>query len=137
MAYGVTLNRKDFFCFYYFLEDKLYHSAYGFTGEHTNNNDYIYDYKELKESLTQKYGKPIYDEVTWGNDLYKSDKQEWGFAISLGHLMYLASWETPTTIIALTLKGDNYKIDLLIVYDSKELKEWAKQIKEKETSKGL
>jgi hypothetical protein len=54
MGYEVEINGKDFLCFYYFLEDKLYHSAYVFTGEHTNKNDYINDCEELKESLTQK-----------------------------------------------------------------------------------
>ncbi|MBU4350428.1 hypothetical protein KJ830_05735 [bacterium] len=61
----------------------------------------------------------------------------------MGHLAYGASWETSTTEIGLTLSPShilyNHEIEtsLIVSYDSKELKEWAKQIKEKETSKSF
>jgi hypothetical protein len=135
LGYFVTISGKDFRCFYSFLEDKLYKSGYSFTGKHTNKNHYITDYKNLKESLTKKYGKPKTDIVLWENNLFKNNKEKWGTAISVGHLLYRATWETPTTMIALTLSGDNYKIGLNIYYESKELEEWVKQIEEKKTSK--
>jgi len=135
LGYFVTISGKDFRCFYSFLEDKLYKSGYSFTGKHTNKNHYITDYKNLKESLTKKYGKPKTDIVLWENDLFKNNKEKWGTAISIGHLLYRATWETPTTTIALALSGDNYEIGLNIYYESKELEEWVKQTKEKETSK--
>jgi hypothetical protein len=130
IAYKVKIDAKDFVCVYNFLEDKLYHSGYCFVGEHINENLYIDDYEELKETLTKKYGKPKTEKVIWKNDLYKNDKSEWGFAISLGDLVYVAQWETSTTIIGLYLSGDNYEIGLNLFYDSKELKEWANKIKE-------
>lgn len=136
LGYKVMVNEKDFRCIYCFLEDKLYCSGYFFAGEHTNKNLYIDDYKELKEILTKKYGKPKMDiPGLWKNDLYKDDKSHWGMAISVGHLVYGASWETSTTKIDLLLSGDNYKIELVLSYTSKELEEWVKQVKEKETSK--
>jgi hypothetical protein len=136
LGYDVTISGKDFACIYTFLEDKLYNSGYFFTGEHTNKNLYIDDYEELKETLTKKYDKPKTDiSGLWKNDLYKDDKSHWGRAISVGHLIYGASWETPTTEINLMLSGDNFKIKLILAYDSKELKEWVKQTKEKEASK--
>ena len=135
VEYKVEISGNDFKCVYNFLQDKLYSSKYIFNGTHTNKNDYIYDYENLKEILIKKYGKPKADEVVWKNDLYKNDKQEWGMAISVGHLTYGAIWETPSTEIGLILVGNNYRIMLVIGYDSKELKEWAKRIEEKETSK--
>ena len=98
--------------------------------DHTNKNFYINDYEELKEILTKKYGKPKKDEKIWDNELYKDDRSSWGLAVSVGHLAYGASWETSTTEIVLRLSGDNYKISLILAYDSKELKEWANKIKE-------
>ncbi|PKP55767.1 hypothetical protein CVT91_14760 [Candidatus Atribacteria bacterium HGW-Atribacteria-1] len=136
LGYDVTISGKDFACIYSFLEDKLYNSGYFFTGEHTNKNLYIDDYEELKETLTKKYGKPKMDfPGVWKNDLYKDDKSHWGMAISVGHLAYGNSWETPNTKISLMLSGDNYKIELVLSYTSKGLEEWVKQIKEKESSK--
>jgi hypothetical protein len=134
---NIMIGGEPFTCVYLFLEDKLYHSGYSPFVTHTNKNLYIDDYENLKETLTKKYGKPKSDKVVWINDLYKDDKQEWGHAISRGDLSYVATWETSTTEIVLTLSGDNYRVVLIIGYDSKELKEWAKEIKEKETSKGL
>ena len=134
LAYYVKINGDDYICAYSFLKDKLYNTGYVIAEKHTNRNLYIDDYKKLKETLIKKYGKPLTDRTTWDNDLYKGDRSEWGFAVSLGHLSYGATWETSTTYITLGLNGDNYKISLLIAYDSKELEAWKKQIKDKETS---
>jgi len=127
----------DFQLGYMFLEDKLYRSTYLFIGKFTNKNDYIDEFEKWKEALMKKYGKPTLDRVVWKNDLYKSDKQEWGMAVSVGHLLYAVQWETSTTEIGIMLMGNNYKINLGIFYESKKLKEWAKRIKEKEALKGL
>ena len=131
LGYEVTINQNNFLCAYWFLEDKLYQSAYSLNETHTNKNDYIDDYKNFKEILIKKYGKPKIDKVTWKNDLYKNDEQDWGLAVSIGHLIYGTWWETSTTEpIGLVLKGENYKISLTIGYYSKELKEWADKILE-------
>lgn len=136
LGYDVKINGKDFRCIYGFLEDKLYNGGYGFAGKHTNDNLYIDDYEELKKILTKKYGKPKTDlPGIWKNNLYKNDRSHWGMAISVGHLVYAAQWETSTTTISMMISGDNFKISLTLTYDSKELREWAKRIKEKEASK--
>ena len=131
LGYDVKIGGDDFACMYSFLQNKLYNSGYVFTGKHTNKNLYINDYKKLKETLTKKYGEPIKDiPGVWKNDLYKSDKQNWGMAVSVGHLVYGTSWETSTTKISLMLSGDNFKISLVVSYTSKELEEWADKIRE-------
>lgn len=126
----VQVDGKECIYVYYFLEDKLYRAAYGFMEKHTNKNLHIDDYEDLKEILTKKYGKPVFDKVTWRNDLFKNSRQDWGTAISMGHLEYFSSWETSTTYINLGLDGDNYKISLTLGYYSIELKEWADKIEE-------
>ncbi|MBA7588846.1 hypothetical protein ES708_30916 [subsurface metagenome] len=131
---NVEIIGRNFFCSYGFIQDKLYESNYNIgttLGEiHSNKNDYIDDYESVKEILTKKYGKPKRDVVTWKNDLFKNKKQDWGTAISIGHLVYVSTWETPTTEIGVALGGNNYEIWLSVGYDSKELKEWVKKIKE-------
>lgn len=134
---GIKINGKDFICVYFFLEDKLYRSGYGLLGKHSNDNLYINDYENLKEALTKKYGKPRFDKVTWRNDLFKDSRQDWGTAISIGHLEYFSSWETSTTYINLGLNGDNYKISLTFGYYSRELEEWADKIIEEKAKSNL
>lgn len=137
LSYEVQIDSKNYYCMYFFLESKLYNSGYSFSENHTNKNDYIYDYDELKELLTKKYGEPskkkllsLYDreEIYWGYELYKDDESNWGLAISVGELSYVSIWETPTTEIELVLDGDNYEISLRIIYISKELQEWSDKI---------
>jgi len=122
---------KDFPCNYYFSADKLYSSAYGLGGRHTNNNLYIDDYEELREILTKEYGKPKTDKVIWKRDVFKDDKSYWGTAVVGGDLSCSAQWETPTTEINLKLFGEDWRIILIVSYESKELTEWARENNEK------
>ncbi|MBE3128663.1 MAG: hypothetical protein IMZ60_03175 [Actinobacteria bacterium] len=134
LSYKVTISGKsgkDFPCNYYFSADKLYSSAYGLGGRHTNNNLYIDDYEELKEILTKEYGKPKTDKVIWKRDVFKDDKSYWGTAVVGGDLSCSAQWETPTTEINLKLFGEDWRIILIVSYESKELTEWARENNEK------
>ena len=116
---------------YIFVDKKLVRGKYMFTHEHINQNDYIADYKNLKEYMEKKYSVPKEDKIFWKDDLYKYDYQNWGMAISAGHLVYYSKWETSSTEITLILSGDNFKINLGIEYQSKSLKQLEKEIKEK------
>ena len=107
---------------YIFSKNKLVRSKYIIQEHHSNKNTYISDFNTLKNKLTKKYGKPKENKVFWINDLYKDKYQDWGFAISLGHLSYYTIWETKDTIILLILTGENYNIDFQIEYSSKKLK---------------
>lgn len=103
---------------YIFADDKLVEGRYRFIEKHTNNNQYIEDFNVIKASLVEKYGKPKSDETIWYNNLYKSDPNEWGFAVSLGHLAFQAVWQTANTKILLQLQGDNYEFTHLLQYAS-------------------
>jgi len=124
----------DFNCaiVYIFAYDKLVRTKYVIDEEHVYKNDYIYDYVKLKDGLQKKYGKPKDSKSIWKNDLYKDEPQDWGLAISIGHLVYFTTWETPRTIITLALYGENYEITLAIEYKSKELAELEEKKKEDE-----
>jgi hypothetical protein len=125
---------------YEFVKDRLARAAYISYPKHTNKNNFISDYDRLRKSLTKKYRKPFRDDVIRHNDLYGYDYQEWGLArlaISFGHLRFWTLWETPTTDIALGLLGENYKINLLTIYESKELRDLLKEVKEQKVLDGF
>ncbi len=114
---------------YIFTDEKLTRAKYVIQETHTNKSDY----KTLKSLLTKKYGSTILDnDQKWFNDLYKDEYQQWGMAISLGHLSYISSWQTPKTKIDLVLSGDNYEINLVIEYKSTQFEGVEKKLKEKE-----
>lgn len=107
---------------YIFTNDKLTMAKYLFNPTHSNKNDFIKDFRELVNLMTEKYGKPDYNVPKWRNSLYKDDPDEYGFAVSLGHLSYSAGWLGlgETTGITVALYGENYKISFIIQYVSKK-----------------
>lgn len=120
LAYEETVAGLDAYLLYGFDDDgKLYNAYYSFVEKHSNDNLYISDYNNLVDKLTEKYGEPNYNRDVWLNTLFQDHPEDYGLAVSIGHLMYGAEWETPTTKISLVLSGDNYKCTLIIGYTSK------------------
>lgn len=130
LIYVDTIANQTFGVIYNFVNNKLYSSGYMSLEKHTNENLYIIDYEKMKELLINKYGKPSdrwwntnkeYNEMIWIDDLYKNKSNEWGFAVSIGDLVYQSCWNTNEVGIVLSLKGDNYKISFGVAYYNKEL----------------
>ena len=131
LGYKTTVIGKDVLVAYFFVDNQLVRARYVLVESHTNKNDFITDYNDFKKILTKKYGKPKQDETLWKNDLYKDDYSDWGIAISMGHLVYLSSWETQDTEINNILMGENFDISCIVEYTSKNLKEIEKKAQEK------
>lgn len=122
---------------YIFTNNKLAMSKYMFNPKHSNKNDFISDFRDLVGLMTEKYGEPSYNAPEWRNSLYKSDPDDYGFAISLGHLSYSAGWLGDTTDITVALYGENYDITLMIQYVSKKYENLRKNQNIKEKTKDL
>ena len=120
-----------------FTDGELSEGTYSFELKHSNKNNFIDDYNKLVTLLTKKYGKPSEDEPHWLNTLYKDDYQDYGYAISRGHLFYKAEWNKPLTIISVYLAGENSEINLYIHYSSTKLESKRKAAREQEEMKGL
>ena len=111
-----TVDGDDFTIAYFFNENKLEQVLLISKEEHSNRNLYIDDYNNLKELFIQKYGTPKQDKEVWKNDLYKNRPDDWGDAIAYGHLGMFSQWFTDTTEVGVMLRGDNYEINLSIIY---------------------
>lgn len=120
IGYKVEVDRKDAYCMYGFVDDKLAVGMYQFKDLHANKNDYFEDFSKLKNILAEKYGNPKVDEVEWKRKTFKSKPEDWGLAVGIGDLIYRAKWETDRTDVLLILYGDNYDVTLMVRYDSKE-----------------
>lgn len=117
LAYSGWLLGYKAVAIYSFATDKLIRGNYHLIKEHTNKNLYIDDYFEIQSELKAKYGR-CKEDIIWKNDLYRDDRSEYGFAVSLGHLVYQSSWHDYSSDILLLLTGDNYEIELIIQYKS-------------------
>ena len=105
-----------------FEGEKLVLGKYLVDEDHSNLNDYIADYDNLKDVLQQAYGQPYEEKTLWKNDLYQDDFSDWGFAVSLGHLVYYASFSNDWSETTIMLNGDNYEVNLIVESRSKEFK---------------
>lgn len=75
--------------FYLFENNVLNQIGIYFTESHTNENLYINDFESVDDSLYEKYGEPIRDsEQFWLANTYKNNPDRWGFAVSIGDLVY-------------------------------------------------
>ena len=137
LIYDTKIADMDAFVIYTFHQDKLKDAGYIFHQDHSNKNVYIDDYDKTKNLLTKKYGNPDSAEVVWHNDLYADDPDQYGFAVSIGHLELISIWENDEQVIYCSLRGDNYTIAHTIRYDSKELAKEARSAEEKSTLEEL
>lgn len=119
LIYECQINNKDCALVYEFQNNKLLFATYFFQIDHTNLNDYIDDYTELHNLLKAKYQEPIENKIIWKNNLFRNSPSDYGTAISVGHLMCFSGWTTETTEIGLNLLGDNYQIQLILMYMDK------------------
>jgi hypothetical protein len=104
-----------------FAKGKLVRVAVVFMVDHTNANIYIGDYEKLKAAVSEKYGQPRVDDVDWSNSMFRDKEENWGVALQYGHVSFKARWTTETTEIVEACTGDNFKVHLILAYQSKDL----------------
>ncbi|MCP4649636.1 MAG: hypothetical protein GY853_06095 [PVC group bacterium] len=111
-----------------FINSKLFRVIILFEVNTTNNEKYIGKFKDIEELLIKKYGEPDNRIRRVSENEYISD----AIAISTGEGGYFDRWELEESQITLGLSGDNFTLNLIIMYGSKDLaKEQAEKKKEK------
>lgn len=95
-----------------------------FSDKHTFDNEYIDDFNKVDASLQAKYGKTDQlNQHDWENDLYKDNPEEYGSAVSCGHLTIGSYWIVNGVEISHILQGDNYGITHGILYSPTDREE--------------
>lgn len=120
-----------------FISGMLKSGFYHFKQEHSDNNDFIFDFETLNKLLTIKYGAPNETKDYWFNDMFRDDYSRRGMAIASGHHSRYFLWSDEQTTLTLQLRGDNYEIYLSALYESKSLKPLADAADEREKLVGL
>lgn len=132
ITFKTQLLGKKVELMYLFYQNKLTGSAYKLDDNYLNSNHFLNAYNRFKAALTQKYGPPLDEAVTWTNNTFRNASLKRGLALSLGHTEYYSSWETPQTRINMSLKEDNYYVRCHIEYWSKELSYLAEEARKKD-----
>lgn len=116
IGYQKKILERDCLVGYYFSNDRLKGAKLSFLEQYTNKNQNIADFKQIKELLIQKYGKPVEEKISWDDVTHKDNISEWGDAIAMGHLEYLSKWEARQTEVLLHLFGEEDEISLEVTY---------------------
>lgn len=132
IKYKTQVLDKNVELVYQFVQNKLIGSSYKLDDNYLNSNRFIYTYNKFKEKLDQKYGPAQKDETIWSNDIYRNISSKRGLALSLGHVEFLAIWETPDTMINCTLKEINYYVNCSVNYWSKEFSALKEELKKED-----
>lgn len=130
LGYKTRVIDKDVLLAYIFVNTKLVRAKYVLAERHTNSNDYLIDYNDFNSILTKKYGEPEEDKTIWRNDLYQDDPSEYGTAVSVGHLLKYAKWQTLSTSITSILTGENFNVTVGVEFQSKKYGELENKSKE-------
>jgi hypothetical protein len=101
---------------YRFTGGRLTDAVLGIRQEHIDPELFYKDYENLKQQLEPMFGRSVSNKCDWKNDMYRSQREKWGFAVSLGFLSCRTLWKTPRTTITLTIRGSNHAITTTMEY---------------------
>jgi hypothetical protein len=101
---------------YMFANDKLTKAVLLIEQPHVDPALYYKDYENLKNYLSPIYKNKVSERCDWQNEMYKSDKSKWGFAVSIGFLTCQTQWKNARTAIVLEISGGNHEISTRIEY---------------------
>lgn len=105
------------------FEDKhLVGGMYLLDVDHSNENQYYYDFEDLCDKYEEVYGKPDVDKFeNWKGSLYKDKPDKIGMAIITGDLQVGSMWYGDDgSEITVFIYGDNYDASISIKYDGPE-----------------
>jgi len=129
LSYSVRVFDSEALLMYIFAKDSLTRTKYVITEDYVNKNNYITAYNSIKNKLIEKYGNPEFDKTIWKNDLYKDDPNDYGMAVSAGHLIYITKFDTGCMIIYIMLSGENFDVSLGVEYSSKKFADLEDKVK--------
>jgi len=120
IGYQKKVIDKDCLVGYLFVDNKLFKTQYNFAEHHFDKLMYFDDYEKVKNLVAQRYGEPEGEAVDWKDPQFKNDSDNWGTALTLGHVEYRSRWQTSESEIVLSLFKVNKDVIMRIEYSGKQ-----------------
>ena len=113
--YETYIAGHGVFIDYQFDKGKLVRESLIFPEVKDDKNDYIREYRDIKEKFTKQYGQPVIDSSKnlTGEDIPNAKK---GDAVCEGKLVYGAQWDLPGTTARLVLNSYKSQCTLVMMY---------------------
>lgn len=115
LNYETFIAGHGVFIDYEFDGGKLVRASLIFPEVKDDNNDYIREYRDIKEKFSKQYGQPVIDSSKnlTGEDIPNAEK---GDAVCEGRLVYGAQWNLPGTTARLVLNSYKSACTLVMMY---------------------
>ncbi len=113
--YETYIAGHGVFIDYQFDKGKLVRESLIFPEVKDDKNDYIREYRDIKEKFSKQYGQPVIDSSKnlTGEDIPNAKK---GDAVCEGKLVYGAQWDLPGTTARLVLNSYKSQCTLVMMY---------------------
>lgn len=121
LSYTDSIEGMNVTVSYLFDEGKLWRCGYTVSENYSNKNKYVDAYHILGETLKGKYGNPTSEETFWSDSLYKGDYENRGMAYAIGDVQSITTWNKDGTSVFIKIDGNNFNIDISIIYSNDEL----------------
>lgn len=118
---------------YIFAKDQLVRTKYVFQREHAQKNDFLADFTLVDAFLRGELNPPTDQRVSWHDETYKEQPEQYGVAVSLGQLLYSTQWNVGGTVVTHALTGEKGQITHEVEYVSVNLEALENQIAEEES----
>jgi len=113
--YETFIAGHGVFIDYQFDKGKLVRESLIFPEVKEDKNDYIREYRDIKDKFSAQYGQPVIDSSKnlTGEDIPNAKK---GDAVCEGKLVYGAQWDLPGTTARLVLNSYKSQCTLVMMY---------------------
>jgi hypothetical protein len=115
LSYKVEIDGYHFTIAYYFDKGRLFQCVMLYDEKHSNTETFYDNFLRISKKLESKYGD-YEDRTKWKSTLFKDDESKYGLAAADGEVVFIRVWETTSSLIFLTLHGDNFECSMGLVY---------------------
>ncbi len=101
--------------YYLFEDDKLIQGSFFVYEENPDVSNYIKAFNDIKKQLITRYGEPDIDDVSSSTERYHKP-ENWPEALDNQDLAVSSYWETPKTLIGLSMTSDGETVYVMVEY---------------------
>jgi hypothetical protein len=116
LVYDIEYEGKQFWLIYNFNDSKCVNGGYLLKNVYLNDDAYINNYLQLKDTMNHKYGEPQKDSIIWKKELNKRENFINDISINEGQLFYYTSWNFNNSEIILELCRDKNEIESCYIF---------------------
>ncbi len=116
LEYKTTMETIECKVIYEMTAGMCNKASYIISQDYADPEAFYADFERLTGFMSKIYANPKQRDYDWKNEMYKQDRNKWGFAISIGFLSCHVIWQTAKTKIELSINGGMHKFNTAIVY---------------------